>query len=159
QGTFISREDVSSQQKVVVMGHKIAGDLFGAAPAVNSLIKIRGLPFRVIGVMEKKGDIGFRPVDNQVIIPITTAMDPLFGIKYVQSVTVKAAASNQVNQAEADIKRELRRRHKINIRNGQKDDFQILSQEEQRKQFRDVTNIFAVVLYSIAGISLVVGGI
>src|SRR5687768_6473354 len=159
QGSFISREDVNSQQKVAVLGHKIAKELFSSAPAIHSTIKIRGLSFRVIGVMEKKGNIGFRPVDNQVIIPVSTAMERLFGIKHVQSITVKARASDKVNAAQAEIKRELRRRHDINIRNGQKDDFQLLSQEEQRKQFREITTIFAVVLYSIAGISLVVAGI
>jgi len=159
QGRFLSREDVNSEQKVIVLGHKLARNLFGDAPPVNQPVKVKGIPFRVIGVMEKKGNIGFRPVDNQAIIPVTTAMDRIFGVKWVQSITVKAIAADKVDAAQAEIKRELRRRHKINFRANQKDDFEILSQEEQRKQFREITNIFAVVLYSIAGISLIVGGI
>jgi len=64
-----------------------------------------------------------------------------------------------VDKAINEIKRELRRRHDVRIRSGAKDDFQVASQEENRRQFREVTMIFEVVLYSIAGISLVVGGI
>jgi ABC-type antimicrobial peptide transport system permease subunit len=159
EGVFFTRDDVTNKQKVAVLGHKVAKDLFGNAPAVNFPIKIKGISFRIIGVMEKKGNIGFRNVDSQVMIPVTTAMDRLFGIRFVHAITVKASDPTTVDDATTEIKRELRRRHDIRIRTGQKDDFLIFSQEEHRKQFREVTMIFQVVLYSIAGISLVVGGI
>ncbi len=159
EGTFFTKEDISAEQKVAVLGFKVAEDLFGKAPALGRGIKIKGVPFRVIGVMEKKGNIGFRNVDSQIIVPVTTAMKRLIGIDFVHAITVKAKGPQNIDPAQAEIKRELRRSHKINIRNGQKDDFLIFSQEEQRQQVRDVTKIFAVVLYSIAGISLVVGGI
>jgi putative ABC transport system permease protein len=159
EGTFISKQDVASEQKVVALGHKIAQELFGGAPAVGAFVKIRGIPFRVIAVMEKKGNIGFRNVDLQVVIPVTTAMQKLIGINYVHSITVKARSQSMVDEAESEIKRELRRAHNISFRNGQKDDFVIFSQEEQRRQVADVTKIFAVVLGSISFISLVVGGI
>ena len=159
QGRFLLREDVASEQKVAVLGHKIAEQLFGNAPAINRPIKIMSVPFRVVGVMEKKGNIGFRNVDTQVMIPVTTAMTRLFGSKYVHAISVQAAASNKVIEATAEIKRELRRRHNINIRAGKQDDFEVFSQEEARKQLGDITRIFSIVLYSIAGISLVVGGI
>ncbi|MBP7935038.1 MAG: ABC transporter permease [Phycisphaerae bacterium] len=159
EGRFLLREDVASEQKVAVLGHKIAQELFGNAPAINRPIKIMSVPFRVVGIMEKKGNIGFRNVDSQVMIPVTTAMNRLFGSKYVHAISVQAIASDKVLDATAEIKRELRRRHNINIRGGKKDDFQIFSQEEARRQISDVTKIFSVVLYSIAGISLFVGGI
>jgi putative ABC transport system permease protein len=157
EGRFITKEDVMAKAKVVVLGYKAAHDLFGGRPPVNAPVKIRGLGFRVVGVMEKKGNIGFRNVDSQVIIPISTAMDRLFGIKIVTAITVKARDPSCVNEATLQVKRVLRSRH--TIRPGDPDDFNVFSQEEQRKQFREVTRIFAVVLYSIAGISLVVGGI
>jgi len=159
QGRFLSRADVNANQKVVVLGYKIAEKLFGNRPAVNRPVKIKGVPFKVIGVMEKKGNIGFRTVDEQVIVPVTTAMKRLFGMRYVNSITVQAAEADLVDKATAEVKRELRRRHDIRIRHGQKDDFQIFSQEEQRKQLGEIITIFQIVLYSIAGISLVVGGI
>ncbi len=158
-GRFITADDVASEQKVVVLGYKVAHELFGNAPALNSTLKIRGVPLRVVGVMEKKGNIGFRSVDLQVIVPVTTAMNRMFGIKNITAISVRADGPEKVDDATSEIKRELRRRHEIRIREGLKDDFQILTQEEFRKQFSDVTKIMGLVLYSIAGISLVVGGI
>jgi len=157
EGRFITKEDVVAKAKVVVLGHKAAADLFGGRPPVNATVKIRSVGFRVIGVMEKKGNIGFRNVDSQVIIPISTAMDRLFGVKHVTAITVKARDPSRMEEATRQVKRVLRQRHTIHP--GDPDDFNVFSQEEQRKQFREVTRIFAVVLYSIAGISLVVGGI
>ena len=159
QGRFLTRDDVQSKQKVVVLGHRVARELFGQRPPVNLTVNIRGVGFRVIGVMEKKGTIGFRNVDEQVIVPVKTAMDRLLGIRFVNAISVQADGPDKVDSATAEIKRELRRLHNIRIRHGAKDDFGVASQEEQRKQFRQVTKIFEIVLYSIAGISLVVGGI
>jgi putative ABC transport system permease protein len=159
EGRFISREDCRSKNKVAVLGYGTARDMFGGAPALYQTVKIGGYSFRVIGVMEKKGDIGFVNVDRQVFVPVTTAMSRMLGIKYVHTISVRAKSPDKVDSAISEIKRELRRRHDIRVRSGSKDDFQIASQEETRKQFSEVTNIFSVVLYSIAGISLVVGGI
>ncbi|HSW44666.1 MAG TPA: ABC transporter permease [Phycisphaerae bacterium] len=159
QGRFLTREDVASEQKVAVLGYKVADELFGNIPPVNRTIKVRSVPFRVVGVMEEKGNIGFRNVDSQVIVPVTTAMNRLFGSRFIHGVSVQAAGGDKVEAATSEIKRELRRRHNINIRAGKRDDFQVFSQEEQRKQLGEVTTIFSIVLYSIAGISLVVGGI
>ena len=159
QGRFLTRDDVTADQPVAVLGYRVARDLFDNLPAVNHTIRIRNKSFRVIGVMEKKGNIGFRNVDSQVIIPVTTAMNRLLGIKFVHAISVQAAGSDLVDQATDEIKGGLRRRHDVRFRSGQEDDFRIFSQEEQRKQLREVTTIFQIVLYSIAGISLVVGGI
>jgi putative ABC transport system permease protein len=158
-GEYFNKEDVNAEQKVVVLGHKIAEDLFGNAPPVGQAIKMKGMSFRVIGVMEKKGNIGFRNVDSQVMVPVTTAMKRIMGIDSLQAITIKAKNATQVDAAQADVKRELRRAHKINIRSGQKDDFLMFSQEESLKQVGEVTKLFGLVLGSIAGISLVVGGI
>ncbi len=158
-GRFMSREDVVSEQKVAVLGHKVAKELFGNRPRVNVPVKIMGHPFRVIGILEEQGNIGFRNVDQQVLVPVTTAMRRLLGIDYLHTITVQATNPRDVDKATSEIKRVLRRQHDIQIRNGQKDDFLIFSQEEHRKQFREVSMIFQIVLYSIAGISLVVGGI
>ncbi|GMU24862.1 MAG: ABC transporter permease [Phycisphaerae bacterium] len=159
EGRFITRDDVVAEQKVAVLGYKVAEDLFGNAPAIDAPIKIKGVPFRVIGVMEKKGNIGFRSVDMQVMVPVTTAMSRLIGVKFISGITVRADGPEKVDQAMSEIKRELRRRHNIRIREGLNDDFNVMSQEEMRKQFSDFTTIMGFVLYSIAGISLVVGGI
>ncbi len=156
---FLTREEVASEQKVAVLGSKVASELFGQVSPIDKGIRLKGISFRIIGVMEEKGNVGMNAVDTQVFVPVTTAMRRLLGVKYLQGMLVQARGAENVDAAIAEIKRELRRRHDIRFRSGQKDDFEIISQEEQRKQVDEVIWIFQIVLYSIAGISLVVGGI
>ncbi len=156
-GRFLTKEDDRGGRKVCVLGHAVAKELFGATPAVGFRVKIRGLGFNVIGVMEKKGVLGFRDVDNQVMIPLTTAMKRVFGLKNLTMLTVQADSQQELKSAILEVSRALRKAH--GIRAGQDDDFTIFTQEQMKAQVSDVTKIFAIVLYSIAGISLVVGGI
>ncbi len=162
-GRFLSREDrQGSGSQVIVLGYKVAKELFGEMDPLNQTVRLatsRGSPkgFRVIGVMEKSGNIGFRNVDQQVMVPITTLMRRMLGLRYVSSISIKAQNSESVEACMSEVKRILRQQHGIRI--GDEDDFQIYSQEQQLQQVRDVTHLFAVVFYSIAGISLVVGGI
>ncbi len=157
EGRFIRREDVRGERKVCVLGHKVAKDLFGEVSAVGYRVKIKGTGFTVVGVMEKKGFLGFREVDNQVIVPISTAMKRLYGVRFVTMITCQAKNPSNLSAAITQIKRTLRSQH--SIRAGTDDDFTVFTQEQAKKQVADVTQIFEVVLYSIAGISLLVGGI
>jgi len=162
-GRFIKRDDINGESPVIVLGAKVKEELFGGLPALDQFVKINGLlgakSFRVIGIMEKKGNIGFTDVDRQAIIPITTAMKRLFGLDAIGVILADAVSANQkdIDEAKFQIKKLMRQRHRI--RPGHKDDFEVQAQGEFLKQFNQFQNIFAVVLYSIAGISLVVGGI
>jgi len=161
-GSFFDKSDIQGQAQVAVLGSKVKKDLFGGRPAIGERVKIMtpagGKMFSVVGVMEEKGNVGFTAVDEQVIIPITTAMDKLYGLKFINAVVAESqsAADPDIEKAKDEIKRLLRQRHKI--RAGQQDDFQVQSQKEFVQQFGTFTNIVGVVLLSIAGISLVVGG-
>ncbi|MCK6455100.1 MAG: ABC transporter permease [Phycisphaerae bacterium] len=163
EGRFITRDDIVGEDSVVVLGWRVKRDLFGGRPALGEVIKISGLlgsrGFRVIGVMEKKGNIGWTDVDRQVVVPVTTAMKKLYGLDAVSMILCesKSAENADIEAAKSEIKKLLRQRHRV--RPGQQDDFQVQAQGEFLKQFSQMQNIFAVVLYSIAGISLVVGGI
>ena len=157
EGHFVTPEDVRAGRKVCVLGHEIAEELFGETPAVGFRVKIRGLGFSVIGVMEKKGVLGFREVDSQVIIPLTTAMKRVFGLRNVTMITVQTEGQEHLKKAILDVGRALRGAH--GIRAGQEDDFMILTQEQIKAEFSFFTRVFAIVLGSISGISLVVGGI
>ncbi len=163
EGVFITRGNVQTAASVAVLGSKIKRELFGGRPALDEKIKIFGLrgprTFTVIGVMEAKGNIAFQDVDRQVVIPVTTAMDKLNGVDSVQTIMVEAIspADHDIEAARGQIKKELRRRHKI--RAGKDDDFQVQAQKEFVEQFAQFQQIIGVVLGSIAGISLVVGGI
>ncbi len=156
-GRFITNDDVRAAKKVCVLGHKVAAELFGQTPAVGFRVKIKGLGFTVVGVMEKKGVLGFREVDNQVIIPLATAMKRVFGLRKLTMITVQARGQRDLEQAVLQAGRAMRGAH--GIRAGQEDDFSIFTQEQIKAELGNITKIVTLVLISIAGISLVVGGI
>jgi len=162
EGRFLSNDDVRAERRVVCVGHKVAKDLFGNSTPVGQTLRIgiiggRSSSFRIIGVMEKKGNLGLRNVDNQVIVPVTTAMKRLFGVTHVSMISVQVDDPLLVDRGEKEIKKVLRKRHKIAV--GRNDDFTVVKWEEQLKQVGEAVTLFAIVFYSIAGISLVVGGI
>ncbi|HEY3245491.1 MAG TPA: ABC transporter permease, partial [Phycisphaerae bacterium] len=157
EGEFFTREEVRAERKVCALGYKVARDLFGESAVVGHYVKIGGQSFYIKAVMEKKGFLGFREVDSQVVIPLSTGMKRMFGVKYVNMVTVQARDPKRLDAAIEKVKGVLRHQH--NIRAGADDDFTIFTQEQAKANVADFTKIFAVVLYSISGISLVVGGI
>jgi putative ABC transport system permease protein len=163
EGDFIKASDIQGSRYVAVLGSKVRRELFGGRPAIDEKIKITGLlgarTFIVIGVMEEKGSVAFQNVDEQIIIPVTTAMDKLFGSRSIHAVVAEAVspADRDITAAKDQIKKLLRGRHKI--RAGQQDDFEVRAQKELVEQVATFQAIVGVVLWSIAGISLVVGGI
>ncbi len=163
EGRFLSRTDVLAADSVLVLGWRVKRELFGGRPALGEVVKISGplgaRGFRVIGVMEKKGNIGWTDVDRQVVMPVTTAMKKLYGLDAVGLIICDSVSpdSLDVEKAKEQVKKLLRQRHRI--RPGQPDDFTVQAQGEFLKQFSQMQTIFAVVLYAISGISLVVGGI
>ena len=156
-GRFLSPEDVRGSRKYCVLGAKVAQELHGETPAVGTRVRIEGRGFTVIGVMEPKGFVGVRNVDNQVVMPVTVGQNQFFGSKYVQMITVQAADSGNMDAAIEEVKRCLRLEH--GIRAGRDDDFQVLTRKQVTDTVGVFIKIFAIVLGSIAGISLVVGGI
>ena len=157
EGRFITRQDVSGHTMVCVLGYKVAEELFGARPTVGKSVKIGGKSFIVVGVMEERGTIGFMEVDNQVIIPLSTAMARLFGKRYLSFLVVQCKDARLLPVCIEAVKKTLRASHRI--RAGDHDDFTVFTQEQVKQQFAQIATIFAVVLYSIAGISIVVGAI
>ncbi len=157
QGRFLTREDVRGSSMVAVLGHTLAQDLFGALPGVGKSIKINGKTFIVVGIMEEKGALGFLEVDRQVNIPLTTAMGRMFGSRYLSMLVTQCVDAQRVPACIERIKKSLRQTHRIKAGDG--DDFIVFTQEQFKQQLGMVAKIFAVVLYSIAGISLIVGAI
>ncbi len=156
-GEFLNAAQVLSDDKVCVLGYQVAKDLFGQADPQGFVVKIHGMGFRVMGVMEKKGVIGFRNVDNQVIVPVSTAMKRLLGTKTLSDIVVQARNASDIETCKDDITKVLRKRHRLAP--GQPKDFDLFTQEETKKTVGDMVRLFAFVLYFISGISLVVGGI
>jgi len=156
-GRFITRQDVAGNSMICVLGYKIAQKLFGALPALGKSVKINGKSFIIVGVMEERGTLGFMEVDNQVIIPVTTAMGRMFGQRYLTMLVAQCADARRLPACVERVKKTLRVAHRIRAADG--DDFTVFTQEQFKQQFAQIAMIFAVVLYSIAGISIVVGTI
>ncbi len=157
EGRFLTREDVRAGGMVCVLGYKVAEDLFGALPAIGKPVKINGKTFIVIGVMEERGTLGFMDVDNQVVIPLSTAMGRLFGKRYLTMMVAQCVEADRISECIDRVKRTLRSTHRIKA--GTSDDFIVFTQEKLKQDFGQIAKIFGVVLYSIAGISIVVGAI
>lgn len=157
-GSFISEQNVRSLSKVAVLGPTTRDDLFGEGSIpIGQTIRINKVDFRVIGVTKSKGGTGFTNQDDMIFIPLSTAQRFLAGDTYVTTISVQAADSNAMASIQQQITNLLLQRH--NISNSQLADFQVLNQEDIVQTASAVTNTMTILLASIAGISLVVGGI
>jgi putative ABC transport system permease protein len=157
-GSFITPDNVSSISRVAVLGPTTRDDLFGTdANAIGKRIRINGIDFRVVGVTVSKGGSGFNNQDDVVIVPLTAVQQLLVGDTHLSQISVEAANANDINAVESGITDLLLSRHKIS--NPQNADFNVLSQSDIVATVSTVTGTFTIVLASIAGISLLVGGI
>ncbi|OGE80997.1 MAG: hypothetical protein A3E98_03770 [Candidatus Doudnabacteria bacterium RIFCSPHIGHO2_12_FULL_48_11] len=156
-GSFFTEEDITARADVVIIGDKIRDELFGARPALNEKIKIKGRNFRVIGIMPKKGQVSFLNLDEVAFVPYTTAQQYIFGIRYYHRVAAEADSEENIDQTVADITATLRALH--NIEDSSKDDFFIQTQADLASTVSTVTNVMTLFLVSVAAISLLVGGV
>ena len=162
-GSEISQSDVDTRARVAVLGGNVAAKLFEDEYPVGELVKIRGVQYEVIGVMETKGGMGFTSEDDTVYIPLTTAQSRLFGARTrsgeraVSVIYAQADDESLMDAATEQITDVLRRQHDIAYQ--AEDDFTILSQTDILEAFDVITGTITLFLGAIAGISLVVGGI
>ncbi len=157
QGRNMTDEDVRSYADVVVLGSKVKEDLFGNQEALNQKVKIKGRNFRVIGILEKKGQGSLVNFDSVAVIPYTTAQQYIFGIKYFNRLAVEADSESNVNKTVEDIKITLRNSH--NIDDPDKDDFFVETQADAMKTVGTITSALTLFLAAVAAISLIVGGV
>lgn len=157
-GRMFTDIETDRQARVCVIGPTTAQTLFGADEPVGATIKIKGINFQVIGVTKAKGDQGWANPDDQAIIPITTAMKQVFGVDRIREIDVLVADNPAGNQPVIDdITALLRKRHRI--RAGAEDDFNVRDQAEMVSMATSMGTTLSILLGSLAGISLLVGGI
>ena len=157
-GAFISDQNIQSLSKVAVLGPTTANDLFGSSTEpIGQTIRINKIDFRVIGVTKSKGGTGFGNQDDVIFVPLSTAQRFLAGDTYVTTISVEADNQSDMATIQQQITQLLLERH--NISNAQLADFQVLNQSDIVSAASSVTNTFTILLASIAGISLIVGGI
>jgi len=157
-GRFIHEGDLSSAAKVAVIGQTVARELFGNDDPLDSVIRIRNIPFRIVGTLVAKGQTGQgQDQDDTVMIPYTTMQKRLLHITFLQSIAVRATSAEKVQEAEEQITLLLRQRHRIQV--GREDDFTVRNLSDIAEAAQSTARVMAVLLGSVAGISLLVGGI
>ncbi|KKT82059.1 MAG: hypothetical protein A3B07_03725 [Candidatus Yonathbacteria bacterium RIFCSPLOWO2_01_FULL_43_27] len=156
EGVFFDEEDVRARAKNAVIGSKVKTELFGAGEALGETIKLKGNNFRVIGILEERGQDLFN-FDEAAIIPYTTAQDYVLGIKHFNRFIAQATTEQVINQAAEEIRQTLRESHEINDPN--KDDFFVTTQVDLAARLSSITAVLTIFLTAVAAISLIVGGI
>jgi len=161
QGSFISEYDYKAKSRVAVLGGEIAESLFGQMEPIGQTIRIDGRKFEVIGVLLSKG-AGFGTEDLMVYMPLSTffaTMGAQGGSQgnSLQALGVQAGSKDEVESAQEEITAILRDRH--HIREGEEDDFRLISMESMAAQIGQVMRVLQLVLAAIAAISLLVGSI
>ena len=157
-GVFFSSSDVRSSARVAVIGQTVADQLLLGSDPVGQTIRVRNLTFRIIGVLAAKGQTSFgQDQDDTILIPHTTAMKKLLAATYVPTIYVSATDQQATFAAEEQIRTILRQRH--NKRDGQEDDFNIRNLTDVAEAAQETTRVMTILLGSIAGVSLLVGGI
>ena len=153
-GSFISDANVRGVGRQAVLGATVATDLFADSDPLGKTIKINKINFTVIGVLASKGGVGFSGPDDMVFVPRSTMQKVLSGTDYLSTIAVSVKDKNLMNDVKATISDALLAKHRV-----ADPDFSIISQEDILSTLSQVVNTFTIFLASIAGISLVVGGI
>jgi putative ABC transport system permease protein len=157
-GRMYTPGEDESRQRYVVIGATVSNQFNGnPAAMIGQTLQIRGQPFEVIGVFEAKGSQGFSNPDEQLYIPLKTARYRIFGTDRLRSISVKVREGVSLEAGMVEIEGILRREHKI--RPGGDNDFQIRNAREFLATQQQTTQVFGVLLASIAAVSLLVGGI
>jgi putative ABC transport system permease protein len=151
-GSYVSQNDVDTKAKVVVLGTKVKGELFGDQNALGQVVMLSDARYRVVGVMQKKGTSLGWDVDDVIFIPVTSGQD-LFGSDSLFEILASTPRAEDVERAIAQIKNILIKRH------AHKEDFSIQTQGAMLSTMDTILGVLTAVLGGIAGISLLVGGI
>ena len=164
-GEMFTDADIKSSAKVCILGQTVVDNLFpdGGDP-IGKVIRFKSIPFRVVGVLKKKGynSMGMDQ-DDLVLAPYTSVMKRILAQNYLSGIQCSAITEGVTNKAIDEITEILRRNHKLKDGEGDlfgdDDDFNIRSQEELSSMMNTTTNMLTILLGAVAGISLIVGGI
>jgi putative ABC transport system permease protein len=160
RGEFFTDQDVRSSERVMVLGKTVADKLFGGLDPIGQLIRVRNLPFRIIGVLAAKGQsmVG-QDQDDTAVVPYTTVQKKLLGqqIPSISQAMISSISPEASSVTEKQVTELLRQRHKIQP--GQTDDFMVRNMTDVAQTSAQITTLMTILLGSIAAISLIVGGI
>ena len=160
-GRSFTQQDVDGATKVCLLGMTVVENLFGGIDPVGQIVRIKNVPFTVVGVLSSKGQSTWgQDQDDTVIVPLTTAQKRLFGMQFpgmVRVIAVQAKGPEMMKEAEDQINDLLRQRHRIQP--NQDNDFTVRNLTEIMATAEQSANVMSLLLGAIASISLIVGGI
>ena len=160
-GRTFTTQDVKSATKVALLGQTVVDNLFGEQDPMGQTIRIKNLPFTVLGILAPKGqDTRGQDQDDTIMVPITTAQKKLFGTPFpgmVRVISVKAKSSEDLAAAEQQIAALLKQRHRIGPK--QESDFTVRNLTQLMQAREESTQVMTMLLGAIASVSLLVGGI
>jgi putative ABC transport system permease protein len=158
KGEFFTPQDVKAAARVCVLGETVEEELFGGQDALGSVIRIKRIPFKVVGVLAPKGQTAFgQDQDDIIVVPYTTVQKRLAEITHLNMIMVSAVSTDRMVDAQDQVTELLKQRH--NIKEGDEDGFSVRNLADLTATFSTITNILTLLLGSIASISLLVGGI
>ena len=159
EGVNINSQDVKTEAKICLIGQTVIANLFpGGDEVLGKTIRFNKIPFKIVGVLSKKGENTFgQDQDDVILTPYTTVQKRILATIYYQTIFVSAIDENSTDQASDEIEQIMRASH--TLQKGTDDDFSIRTQAELISTFSSTSKILTVLLAVIAGISLIVGGI
>jgi putative ABC transport system permease protein len=158
EGSNISPRDVLLADKVCLLGDTVAKTVFPGEDPVGQVVRVKNLPFRVVGVLAPKGQGQWgQDQDDIVVAPYTTIQKKLLGITYIHQIMISATRSDAVERTATDVTHLLRQRHRI--QNPDEDDFSVRTVEEMAQTRTQMAQTMTGLLMSVASVSLLVGGI
>jgi putative ABC transport system permease protein len=157
-GANFTSRDVLVADKVCLLGATVAQTLYQEQDPVGQIIRIRNLPFRVVGVLAAKGQGQFgQDQDDLIVAPYTTVQKKLLGVQFLQSITLSAVSSEAVEPTAVEVTRLMRERHRSS--GPEEDDFTVRTVEEMAATRVETARTMTMLLMSVASVSLLVGGI
>ena len=156
-GAFFTDKDVRGMRKVCVVGKTTAQNLFGDAAPIGKSLRIKGINFKIIGLMALKGAALFGDPDDQIYVPVTTGMKMVFGVDNINQIYAQVASLDRSAQAVSEIEAAMRKSHKLLP--SADSDFMIRTQAEFMQTQNEAGQAFTYLLSGIAAVALLVGGI
>src|SRR5437868_10256207 len=158
RGASFTAHDVDVSANVCIVGRTVSERLFGDEDPIGKLIRVKNLPFRIVGELHPKGETATgQDQDDQIFIPYTTAQHKIKGVAWLDDIMCSAVSPEAIRPARDQITRLLRQRH--HIRPGAPDDFNLRTPEELLQAQEETSRTFTILLAGIASVSLIVGGI
>lgn len=156
-GRFFNEEEIRTKARVAVIGLTIARELFGDANPLGEFMKINKVNFQVIGILPEKGATQWWDQDDNIVIPLTTAMDRLLGKKFIDVIEIEIADSRDIASSQDNIKSLIIRTHRLPP--SRHDSFNIRNMAEMQAALTETSRVMSWLLSAIAAVSMLVGGI